>query len=207
MPFEGGNGGNLLAAALQTPCLSAAKRRPAVWERCEEDTRVAVWVRCEEDTSCHLAYHFLPSIDQLGAGTALPGLVAEKVGADVTLTDSSSNLEVLDNMRRTCGINKLNCKILGLTWGEWDVSLFSLKPKIVLGADVLYDSSDFDDLFATVTFLFQNTPGCVFITTYHNRRLLDAFSFMPSSKAAKLHGNIQLVEMLMNDEVPRVTPS
>ncbi|MQL70301.1 hypothetical protein Taro_002614, partial [Colocasia esculenta] len=40
-------------AALQTnvaPCVSAAKRRPAVWERCEEDTRVAVWVRCEEDT-------------------------------------------------------------------------------------------------------------------------------------------------------------
>ncbi|MQL77618.1 hypothetical protein Taro_010052 [Colocasia esculenta] len=41
---EGGNGGNLLAAALQTsvaPCVSAAKRRPVVWERCEEDTRVA----------------------------------------------------------------------------------------------------------------------------------------------------------------------
>ncbi|MQM08699.1 hypothetical protein Taro_041557 [Colocasia esculenta] len=37
MPFEeGGNGGNLLAAALQNsvaPCVSAAKRRPAVWER------------------------------------------------------------------------------------------------------------------------------------------------------------------------------
>ncbi|MQM07143.1 hypothetical protein Taro_039981 [Colocasia esculenta] len=48
MPFEeGGNGENLLAAALQTsiaPCVSAVKRRPAVWERCEEDTRVAVWL-------------------------------------------------------------------------------------------------------------------------------------------------------------------
>lgn len=32
---------------------------------------------------------------QLGAGTSLPGLVAAKVGADVTLTDESNRLEVL----------------------------------------------------------------------------------------------------------------
>ena len=29
---------------------------------------------------------------------------------------------------------------------------------------------DFDDLFATVTFLLENSSGAVFITTYHNRR-------------------------------------
>lgn len=31
---------------------------------------------------------------QLGAGTSLPGLVAAKVGADVTLTDIAHNTEV-----------------------------------------------------------------------------------------------------------------
>ena len=31
---------------------------------------------------------------QLGAGTSLPGLVAAKVGADVTLTDDANKLEV-----------------------------------------------------------------------------------------------------------------
>lgn len=31
---------------------------------------------------------------QLGAGTSLPGLVAAKLGSDVTLTDDSNSLEV-----------------------------------------------------------------------------------------------------------------
>ncbi|XP_061367739.1 uncharacterized protein LOC133310769 isoform X2 [Gastrolobium bilobum] len=151
----------------------------------------------------------------LGAGTSLPGLVAAKVGANVTLTDDSSRLEVLDNMRRVCDLNKLDCNVLGLTWGVWDSSIFSLQPTIILGADVLYDSNAFDNLFATVTFLLQNSPGSIFITSYHNRsghhlieflmgkwglkclKLLDGFSFLPSYKASLLSGNIQLAEIAL----------
>ncbi|KAF5753065.1 methyltransferase-like protein 23 isoform X1 [Tripterygium wilfordii] len=155
------------------------------------------------------------SVVELGAGTALPGLVAAKLGADVTLTDNSDGVEVLDNVKRVCELNKIKCKVLGLTWGVWDASIFNLQPKIILGADVFYDASAFDDLFATVTFLLQNSPGSVFITTYHNRsgnhlieflmvkwglkcaKLLDAFSFMPSYKASGLSGNIQLAEIVL----------
>ncbi|KAF9682158.1 hypothetical protein SADUNF_Sadunf05G0079600 [Salix dunnii] len=158
------------------------------------------------------------SVLELGAGTCLPGLVAAKLGLDVTLTDDSNKLEVLDNMRRVCDLNQLNCKVLGLTWGVWDESIFTLKPKLILGADVLYDASAFDDLFATVTFLLQNSPGSVFITTYHNRsghhlieflmlkwglkcvKLIDAFSFMPPYKASGLGGNIQLAEIVLVSE-------
>ncbi|XP_043708723.1 methyltransferase-like protein 23 isoform X1 [Telopea speciosissima] len=165
------------------------------------------------------------SVIELGAGTSLPGLVAAKVGSDVTLTDNSNRLEVLDNMRRMCELNKVSCKVLGLTWGEWDTPIFSLHPDIVLGADVLYDSSDFDDLFATVTFLLQNSPGSVFITTYHNRsghhlieylmvkwglkciKLLDAFSFMPSSKTSCTSGNIQLAEIMLDLQQPQCVPA
>ncbi|CAL5425084.1 unnamed protein product [Camellia sinensis] len=79
----------------------------------------------------------------------------------------------------------------------------------------------FDDLFATVTFLLQNSPGSVFITTHHNisghhliellmakwglkcTKLLDGFSFMPSYKAFGLSGNIQLAEIVLNNEEKR----
>ncbi|XP_009770398.1 uncharacterized protein [Nicotiana sylvestris] len=156
------------------------------------------------------------TVVELGAGTSLPGLVAAKVGAVVTLTDDSSRVEVVTHMRRQCDLNDIKCKIRGLTWGVWDAQTFSLCPNIILGADVLYDSCAFDDLFATVTFLLQNCPSSVFITTYHNRsghhligflmvkwglkcvKLLDGFSFMPSHKTSSLSGNIQLAEIILD---------
>jgi hypothetical protein len=50
----------------------------------------------ENWVSLFLFYNFLIHFYdlQLGAGTSLPGLVAAKVGADVTLTDIAHNTEV-----------------------------------------------------------------------------------------------------------------
>ncbi|GER54584.1 methyltransferase-like protein 23 [Striga asiatica] len=156
------------------------------------------------------------NVVELGAGTSLPGLVAAKVGANVTLTDDSIRSEVMDNLRKLCNINNLKCRVLGLTWGLWDEPVFNLRPNIVLGADVLYDSSAFDDLFATVTFLLQRCPDSVFITTYDNRsghhlieflmekwclkctKLVDGYPLMPSHKASMLSGNIQLAEIVLD---------
>ncbi|KAJ3693955.1 hypothetical protein LUZ60_009435 [Juncus effusus] len=158
------------------------------------------------------------SVLELGAGTSLPGIVAAKVGSHVTLTDKLHNPQVLNNMRSICDLNKVNCNILGLTWGEWEEPVFNLHPKIILGADVLYDTTGFDDLFATVTFLLKNSPSTVFVTTYHNRsghhliemlmvkwglkcaKIMDGFSFLPRQKASVLHGNnIQLVEITLDE--------
>ncbi|XP_042440681.1 methyltransferase-like protein 23 [Zingiber officinale] len=158
------------------------------------------------------------SVLELGAGTSLPGLVAAKVGAKVTLTDNSKHAEVLENMKRICDLNKLNCEIIGLTWGEWDESVFNLHPQIMLGADVLYDSSDFDDLFATVAFLLHSCPESVFITTYQDRsghhlieflmvkwglkcsKLLDGYSCIPPQKVCGMPGIIHLVEIVLNNQ-------
>ncbi|XP_017408501.1 uncharacterized protein LOC108321298 isoform X2 [Vigna angularis] len=140
-------------------------------------------------------------------------VLAEYVWQQKHRFSGATVVEVLDNMRRLCELNKLECNVLGLTWGVWDAPLFSLQPTLILGADVLYDSNAFDDLFATVTFLLRNSPGSIFITSYHNRsghhlieflmgkwglkclKLLDGFSFLPSDKASLLSGNIQLAEI------------
>ncbi|KAI3865677.1 hypothetical protein MKX03_000472 [Papaver bracteatum] len=193
----------------------------SIMENIEEEYGMFVWpcsIVLAEYIWQQRSFFTGKSVLELGAGTSLPGLVAAKVGANVTLTDDSSRLEVLENMRRVCHLNKLNCEIMGITWGEWDLPIFSLQPSIILGADVLYDSKDFDNLFTTVTFLLQNTPGSFFITSYHNRsghhlieylmvkwslkctKLLDAFSFMPSCKSSTLTGNIQLVEITLDDQ-------
>ncbi|KAL7232841.1 hypothetical protein ACSBR2_010783 [Camellia fascicularis] len=125
------------------------------------------------------------------------------------------SIKVLATMKRVSDLNNLNCKVTGLTWGMWDATIFSIHQKVILGPDVLYDTSGFDDLFATVTFLLQNSPGSVFITTYHNRsehhlieflmakwglkctKLLDGFLFMPSYKASGL------AEIVLNSEEVR----
>ncbi|KAF5930621.1 hypothetical protein HYC85_031494 [Camellia sinensis] len=113
----------------------------------------------------------------------------------------------------------------------WDATIFSIHQKVILGADVLYDMSGriifvelllffffcsiklkmrcvlciywqgFDDLFATVTFLIQNSPGSVFIATYHNKSghhliefLMAKWGLKPSYKASGL------AEIVLNSE-------
>uniref|UniRef100_A0A0E0G096 Methyltransferase-like protein 23 n=1 Tax=Oryza nivara TaxID=4536 RepID=A0A0E0G096_ORYNI len=193
--------------------------RVDIIENIEEDYGMFVWpcsVILAEYVWQQRSRFTASTVVELGAGTSLPGLVAAKVGADVTLTDIAHNTEVLNNIRQVCGLNNVNCTVLGLTWGEWDEPTFDLHPDVILGADVLYDSAKFDDLFATVSFLLENSPGAMFISTYHNRsghhliellmvkwglkclKLLDGFSFLPSCKAASLQGNIQLVEIALD---------
>uniref|UniRef100_A0A6V1M8Q3 Uncharacterized protein n=1 Tax=Heterosigma akashiwo TaxID=2829 RepID=A0A6V1M8Q3_HETAK len=43
------------------------------------------------------------------------------------------------------------------------------KADIILGADCLYNSEDFDDFLATVHFLMSKNPTCVFYGIYHER--------------------------------------
>lgn len=94
---------------------------------------------------------------QLGAGTAVPGIVAALCGAHVILSDKEGNPRLQENLRETCRINKIPigtaCTsssyqargavtgIMSLSWGVFSPEVLSLsKQDIVLASDCFYDS-------------------------------------------------------------------
>eukprot|EP00897_Mesotaenium_endlicherianum_P004509 jgi/Mesen1/4086/ME000214S03268 len=112
--------------------------------------------------------HFL----ELGAGTGLPGILAAKLGAaSVTLTDRPDHPHILDNLRSACALNNVNCEVLGLSWGvSYSQQCLPVKElDIVLGADVLYDTCEFEGLLATARGLLESFPRASFITAYQHR--------------------------------------
>ena len=85
---------------------------------------------------------------QLGAGTAVPGMVAAKCGAHVTLSDYEGNSRLLSNLKRSCDLNGLTVgsgedevKILPLSWGLFSPKFVQLDPPdIILASDCFYDT-------------------------------------------------------------------
>ncbi|XP_046722203.1 methyltransferase-like protein 23 isoform X2 [Silurus meridionalis] len=112
------------------------------------------------------------SVLELGAGVSLPGIVAAKCGAHVTLSDSAEIPLCLENSRRCCELNGLpEVPVVGLTWGEISPALCSLPPvDIILGSDVFYDPEDFEDVLVTLSFLLRRNPSGQFWTTFQERR-------------------------------------
>ncbi|XP_068269679.1 histone-arginine methyltransferase METTL23 [Nyctibius grandis] len=108
---------------------------------------------------------------EVGAGVSLPGVVAAKCGAEVTLSDSEELPQCLRNCRRSCLLNDLpHVPVIGLTWGRVSPELLSLAPvDIILGSDVFFDPKDFEDILTTVYFLLEKNPHAQFWTTYQVR--------------------------------------
>ncbi|XP_075297048.1 histone-arginine methyltransferase METTL23 [Opisthocomus hoazin] len=108
---------------------------------------------------------------EVGAGASLPGVVAAKCGAKVTLSDAEELPRCLRSCRRSCRANGLpRVPVLGLTWGRLAPALLALPPvDVVLGADVFYDPKDFEDILATIYFLLEKNPQAQFWTTYQVR--------------------------------------
>uniref|UniRef100_S4RFC0 Methyltransferase 23, arginine n=1 Tax=Petromyzon marinus TaxID=7757 RepID=S4RFC0_PETMA len=76
---------------------------------------------------------------ELGAGTALPGIVAARCGATVTLSDLP---RCLPSCAHSCRVNGLDgsVPVLGLRWGLVTPSLVTMPPlDIILGSDILYE--------------------------------------------------------------------
>nr|KAF6286821.1 hypothetical protein mPipKuh1_010001 [Pipistrellus kuhlii] len=108
------------------------------------------------------------AILEIGAGVSLPGIVAAKCGAEVTLSDSSELPHCLEVCRQSCQMNDLpQVRVLGLTWGHLSLDLLTLPPQdIILAADVFFEPEDFEDILTTVYFLMQKNPKVQLWSTY-----------------------------------------
>ncbi|XP_003642385.3 probable methyltransferase-like protein 23 [Gallus gallus] len=108
---------------------------------------------------------------EIGAGVSLPGIVAAKCGAQVTLSDSEELPQCLEISQQSCLLNHLpHVPVVGITWGRISPELLSLAPiDIILGSDVFFDPKDFEDILTTVYFLLEKNPHAQFWTTYQVR--------------------------------------
>ncbi len=81
---------------------------------------------------------------QLGAGTAVPGVMAAKCGAQVTLSDREGerSTHLLENLRRACAINGLSdVKLEAISWGIFSPTVLQMEPPdVILASDCFYDS-------------------------------------------------------------------
>ncbi|XP_067635650.1 histone-arginine methyltransferase METTL23-like [Eurosta solidaginis] len=114
------------------------------------------------------------SILELGAGTALPGILAAKCGARVILSDNCILPKSLAHIRKSCLANNLvpgkDIEVVGLSWGLLLNSVFNLGPfDLIIGADCFYDPSVFEDILVTISFLLERNTKAKFLCTYQER--------------------------------------
>ncbi|EAT41735.1 AAEL006641-PA [Aedes aegypti] len=111
---------------------------------------------------------------ELGAGTSLPGILAAKCGAHVTLSDCGTLPKTIQHMQRCCRLNSLtpgkDIEVVGLTWGLFLDQIFQLGPiDYIIGSDIFYDPSVFEDILVTVSFLLEANPQARFLFAYQER--------------------------------------
>ncbi|CAG9863834.1 unnamed protein product [Phyllotreta striolata] len=111
---------------------------------------------------------------ELGSGTALPGIVAAKCGAQVTLTESSTLPKSLAHTKRSCQVNNLavdkHVRVIGLSWGLFSNNLDSLGPvDYILGSDCFFEPATFEDILVTISYLLDTNPNAKFFCTYQER--------------------------------------
>lgn len=97
-------------------------------------------------------------VSQLGSGTALPGVVAAKVGATVTMSDACHLPDCQSNSLTSCQANGVdNVKVIGVTWGQFSSDVLQLPPQdIILASDCFYDTKG---TYTIIFFTDLNAPG------------------------------------------------
>lgn len=117
---------------------------------------------------------------EIGAGTALPGIVAGLCGANVHLSDSSHLPNCVTNAKNSCEANGLtDVHVHSIAWGRFDPDLLELpKLDIVIASDCFYDTKDFEDIIVTISYLLEQNPGSVFLCSYQERSSVRSIEFL-----------------------------
>lgn len=110
---------------------------------------------------------------ELGCGTALPGILAAKCGAHVTLTDSVALPRSLRHLTDCCEANSLvpgqDLQLLGLGWGLFLADVHSLRPvDLLLASDCFYEPTQFEEVLSTVAYLLDGSDAR-FLCSYQER--------------------------------------
>lgn len=111
---------------------------------------------------------------EIGSGTALPGILAAKLGASCILSDCATLEKTLNHIRRCCQLNELqpgvDIQVIGLSWGQLTDSIFNIGSlDLIIAADCFYDPTVFEDILVTVSFLLERNPLAKFIFSYQER--------------------------------------
>ena len=93
---------------------------------------------------------------ELGAGTGLAGIVASKLGAEVTLTDLKKNLGIL---KRNIDVNFNSTEPMLLVKElEWNINLENFSHQsynLIIGADIIYSVDTFRNLLKTIYYFLS----------------------------------------------------
>ncbi|XP_071500385.1 histone-arginine methyltransferase METTL23-like [Diadema antillarum] len=108
---------------------------------------------------------------EIGAGTSLPGVMAAKCGALVTLSDDCQQPRSLENCRQSCRANGLAaCEVIGLTWGRVSPAVVTLgKVDVILASDCFYDTKDFEDVLFTFRYFIDKNQDTKCWVSYQER--------------------------------------
>jgi len=100
---------------------------------------------------------------ELGSGTALPGLLCAKFGAEkVYLTDDAWQENTLKNIQEAVKINQFSetekVSVEGLTWGDYTEELFDIASSdldFIIGSDLFFDPEVFEPLLITISYFLE----------------------------------------------------
>ena len=111
------------------------------------------------------------TVIEIGAGTALPGIVAGLCGAKLHLSDSSHLPNCVENSRKSCEANGLtDVHVHSISWGRFDSDLLELpRLDIILASDCFYDTKDFEDIIVTISYLLEQNKSAICLCSYQER--------------------------------------